>query len=77
MRHAAGFAVLQLGWLLRLVLHQTGLLPEQLQLVAFVMLAALELTVPKWAERAGRTTWHPYHIAERYGLFAISSWRRR
>ena len=27
--------------------------------------------MPLWAERAGRTTWHPHHIAERYGLFTI------
>ncbi len=24
-----------------------------------------------WAEAAGRTSWHPRHIAERYGLFTI------
>ena len=35
------------------------------------MLAALELLVPAWAERAGHTPWHPGHIAERYGLFTI------
>jgi low temperature requirement protein LtrA len=27
--------------------------------------------VPRWAERAGATAWHPHHIAERYGLFTI------
>ena len=37
----------------------------------FVSLAALELSVPLWAERRRRTSWHPHHIAERYGLFAI------
>ncbi|MEV7135285.1 low temperature requirement protein A [Arthrobacter sp. NPDC093128] len=71
LRYAVGFAVLQLGWLLRLVLQQAGILPEQMQVVAFVMLAALELTVPWWAERTGHSSWHPHHIAERYGLFAI------
>ncbi|MBT2521727.1 low temperature requirement protein A [Arthrobacter sp. ISL-28] len=71
LRYAVGFAVLQLGWVLRLVLQQAGLLPGQLQLVAFVMLAILELTVPLWAERTGHSSWHPHHIAERYGLFAI------
>jgi low temperature requirement protein LtrA len=35
------------------------------------VLAALELAVPIWAEAAGRTSWHPRHIAERYGLFTI------
>ncbi|WP_247040723.1 low temperature requirement protein A [Arthrobacter rhizosphaerae] len=71
LRYALGFAVLQFGWVLRLVLQQAGLLPGQLQLAAFVMLAILELTVPLWAERTGGSTWHPHHIAERYGLFAI------
>ena len=31
----------------------------------------LELVVPAWAERAAPTTWHPHHIAERYGLFTL------
>jgi low temperature requirement protein LtrA len=29
------------------------------------------LSVPRWAERPRPTTWHPHHIAERYGLFTI------
>jgi low temperature requirement protein LtrA len=39
----------------------------------FLALAVLELAVPIWAERApgGPTTYHPHHIAERYGLFTI------
>jgi low temperature requirement protein LtrA len=37
----------------------------------FVVLMAVELAVPVWAERAARTTWHPHHVAERYGLFTI------
>ena len=37
----------------------------------FVTLAALELAVPVWAERAAPTTWHPQHIAERYGLLTF------
>ncbi len=27
--------------------------------------------MPLWAERKRATSWHPHHIAERYGLFAI------
>ena len=27
--------------------------------------------MPVWAERATPTTWHPQHIAERYGLFTL------
>ncbi|MGP4048848.1 low temperature requirement protein A [Streptomyces sp. 2A115] len=34
----------------------------------FAVLAGLELAVPVWAEG---TTWHPQHIAERYGLFTL------
>ncbi|WP_372346781.1 low temperature requirement protein A [Streptomyces sp. KL116D] len=39
--------------------------------VTFAVLAVLELAVPVWAERAEGTTWHPQHIAERYGLFTL------
>ncbi len=34
-------------------------------------LFAIELAIPIWAERAGRSPWHPEHITERYGLFTI------
>jgi low temperature requirement protein LtrA len=33
--------------------------------------AAIELSVPVWAERHGATPWHRHHISERYGLFTI------
>src|SRR5918992_95488 len=39
--------------------------------VGWRLLLPLELLIPAWAERAGRTTFHPEHIAERYGLFMI------
>lgn len=61
---------LQLGWLFRLYLAGTGL-SQTVLLWVFVVLAVLELSVPRWAERAQATTWHPHHIAERYGLFTI------
>jgi low temperature requirement protein LtrA len=35
------------------------------------VLFPLELVVPVWAERAGRTAWHPRHIADRYGCFTL------
>lgn len=35
------------------------------------MFAVLEMAVPVWAESRGGTTWHPHHIAERYGLFTL------
>jgi low temperature requirement protein LtrA len=62
---AAGITVLQVLWLLRL------LLPDDLGLVGFAVLAVLELLVPVWAEGTQRTTWHPGHITERYGLFTL------
>ncbi len=64
-RYASGILVLQVGWLVRLTLPHDG------GLVSFAVLAACELAVPVWAERAEGTTWHPHHIAERYGLFTL------
>jgi low temperature requirement protein LtrA len=65
LRFAAGIALVQLGWVLRLAL------PESLGMASFLVLVAAELTIPVWAERAAPTTWHPGHIAERYGLFTL------
>jgi low temperature requirement protein LtrA len=65
LRFAAGVTVVQAGWV--------GLLavPEEWYLIGGPILAGAELVVPVWAERATPTTWHPGHIAERYGLFTI------
>ncbi|MFC5752395.1 low temperature requirement protein A [Actinomadura rugatobispora] len=71
LRYAAGITALQAGWILRLVLAETGALPSWARLPTFAGLAALEIAVPWWAERTRSTTWHPHHIAERYGLFTI------
>lgn len=70
-RYAIGIGVVQLGWLLRLGLAQSGNLTGEWQLPTFLVLAVAELSVPLWAERTGHTQWHPHHIAERYGLFTI------
>ena len=64
-RYAAGVTLVQVGWLARLAL------PPEMGVASFLVLAALDLTVPLWAERTGTTFWHPHHIAERYGLFTI------
>ncbi|MGY1690723.1 low temperature requirement protein A [Geodermatophilus sp. SYSU D01105] len=71
LRYAAGISMVQLGWQVRLVLAQAGVLPEGSLVPVFLVLVLLELAVPRWAERTRRTSWHPHHIAERYGLFVI------
>ncbi|SDG40814.1 low temperature requirement protein A [Pseudonocardia oroxyli] len=64
-RYALGIAVVQVLWLLRL------LLPHPFDYIGFVVLAVAEVAVPPWAERTRPTSFHPEHIAERYGLFTI------
>ncbi|HEX6359575.1 low temperature requirement protein A [Actinophytocola sp.] len=71
LRYATGISVLQVGWLVRLLLADAGVLSPAGQHALFVGLVVLELAVPRWAERARPTNWHPHHIAERYGLFTI------
>ena len=63
-RYALGVTLLQLAWV--------GMfwIPG-FWAPGFVTLAAVELAVPIWAERATPTTWHPQHIAERYGLLTL------
>jgi low temperature requirement protein LtrA len=70
-RYAAGVALTQVGWIVRLVLLDTEVLPSWTQFPVFLVMVVLELSVPWWAERTVRTNWHPHHIAERYGLFTI------
>jgi len=65
LRFAAGITLVQVGWIARLAL------PEKLLVPAFLILVVGELAVPIWGERAGTTSWHPEHIAERYGLFTL------
>ena len=65
LRYAAGLAAVQFAWVARLALDGGA------GLVAFTVLVAVELAIPYWAESAGRTPWHPGHIAERYGLFTL------
>jgi low temperature requirement protein LtrA len=64
-RYALGIGLCQLGWLALLTT------PEGMRRAGFFVLVVVELAVPVWAERVGRTSWHPGHIAERYGLFTI------
>ncbi|GAB2572819.1 membrane protein [Paractinoplanes abujensis] len=63
--YATGVTLVQILWLTSL------LLPADALPVVFLILVAAELTVPVVAERRGGTPWHPHHLAERHGLFAL------
>ena len=68
LRYAVGISICQVGWVARLFL------PHEAGVVAFYVLALLEMLVPAWAENRGErsgTPWHPGHISERYGLFTL------
>lgn len=65
LRYAIGVSAVQVLWVGRLFL------PPETGWWTFLIAAALDLSVPVWAERTGMTSWHPHHIAERYGLFTI------
>ncbi|MFJ4873771.1 low temperature requirement protein A [Streptomyces sp. NPDC088745] len=65
LKYATGLVICQLGWLAMLFV------PEGTRLYCFVLLALAELSVPVIAEKDFSTSWHPHHIAERYGLFTI------
>ncbi|MFC3572893.1 low temperature requirement protein A [Streptomyces yaanensis] len=65
LRYAGGVLLCQIGWLGLLVL------PERARPWLFLVMAVAELCVPLFAEKDFTTSWHPHHIAERYGLFTI------
>ncbi len=71
LRYAWWVAVLELLWLARQLAAGADVLRGAAAQWAFGALVVAELAVPVWAERAGGTTWHPHHIAERYTLFTI------
>ncbi|ALO09027.1 Putative integral membrane protein [Streptomyces venezuelae] len=64
-RYAGGVVAVQIGWI-ALVLA-----PEPARGWIFLVMALAELAVPVYAEKDAPSTWHPHHIAERYGLFTI------
>ncbi|MFF8838302.1 low temperature requirement protein A [Streptomyces sp. NPDC015130] len=64
-RYAGGVVAVQIGWL-ALVLA-----PEPARGWVFLVMVLAELAVPVYAEKVAPSTWHPHHIAERYGLFTI------
>jgi low temperature requirement protein LtrA len=65
LRFAIGVTIVQIGWIVRVFV------PHDWDTASFLILVVAELAVPVIGERAGRTTWHPTHIAERYGLFTL------
>ncbi|MCR2809050.1 MULTISPECIES: low temperature requirement protein A [unclassified Microbacterium] len=66
LRFAVGITIVQVLWIGRIYL-----LDEGAQLWSFFVLVAAEFLVPVWAESHRRTSWHPVHIAERFGLFTL------
>ncbi|KUO10971.1 low temperature requirement protein A [Streptomyces sp. DSM 15324] len=65
LRYAGGVLLCQVGWAGLLVLPEGG------RVWLFLVMAVLEMCVPVYAEKDHPTTWHPHHIAERFGLFTI------
>jgi low temperature requirement protein LtrA len=65
-RMAVGIAIVQALWMAR-----NAFLDDIAQIWTFLLLVAVELAVPVWAELRARTRWHPHHIAERFGLFTL------
>ena len=64
-RYALGIFLSQCLWVALMFTPASWLMP------GFVVIAICECLVPVWAERAGSTTWHAGHIAERYGLLTL------
>lgn len=65
LRYAAGIAAVQAAWVWWGVCA-----PEHVRF-GFIAIALADMSVPLFAERVAPTTWHPVHIAERYGLFTL------
>ena len=64
--YAAGVTFVQVLWIARLWV------PDNWLILTFFACVALELLVPAIAEtRGGRTPFHPWHLADRYGAMTI------
>ena len=62
----------QVGWLLRLALAQSrGCCRRAGCCRSSWCWSSSSSPCRSWAERTAPTSWHPHHIAERYGLFTI------
>ena len=64
-RYALGIGLVQLGWI------GLAFAPAAFVMPGFLTFLVVELLIPAWAERVAPTTWHPHHIAERFGLMTI------
>lgn len=64
--YALGTVAIQLLWIGR-----QPMLPEALQVPSFLLMVAIELSLPAVAKSNGQTPLHPHHITERFGLFTI------
>ncbi|WP_030238741.1 low temperature requirement protein A [Streptomyces sp. NRRL S-350] len=65
LRYAVGITVCQVGWTVVLFL------PHDVRPYVIPVGVLCELAVPVIAELRMQTSWHPHHIAERYGLFTL------
>jgi low temperature requirement protein LtrA len=66
LRFAVSIGLVQVLWVVRLAIA------GPVGFAMLLVLGAIELLIPVWAERTGhQTPWNPEHIAERYGLFTI------
>lgn len=68
LRYAVGISLAQIFWSTILLLQPL----DNIYLYSLITIGAvIELLVPVIAERHTNTTWHRYHIIERYGLLNI------
>jgi low temperature requirement protein LtrA len=70
-RYAVIISAVQMLWLVRQALPATPDVVLFTVYLPFAVLVVLELLTPILAEKTGGTSWHPHHIAKRYGLFTI------
>ncbi len=66
LRYAGGVLAVQICWILRLYV-----VPDGGQVAVFCLLVVAEIAVPLLGERRGATTYHPEHVADRYGAFTL------
>jgi low temperature requirement protein LtrA len=66
LRYAAGLAITQIGWV-----YVALFLPPGVWRWGYILMAVADLSVPSFAELRHQSSWHPRHIAERYGLFTL------